>query len=231
MSRAERRRQAREDEKRLVRGIDPESTDPQLTAAMSRLLHSLFETAKRTGNIDPPVKFLHSRVDATVRGLRDVPIACRKGCSHCCHIWVSATAPEILSISKILRRRGRSAISKVHAAHTETRDYEFDVRDEHPFPCPMLDNNMCSIYEFRPKACRLAASADASICARSYLNVTNEDIPTPMIYLVSRSAYAVALASALRYSQLPFHAYEFNSGLARALERSDAEQAWLSGED
>ena len=214
-----------------MRGVDPEMTDPEPTAAMSRLLHSLFELAKRAGNIDPPVKFLHSKIDATVRGLRDIPIGCRKGCSHCCHIWVSATAPEILYIAKIVRRRGESALARVNAAHIETKDYDFDVRDQHPFPCPMLNDNICSIYEFRPAACRMAASGDASICARSYRNLTDEDIPTPVLYLVGRSVYALALASALRHSQLPFTAYELNAGLARALERADAEQAWLSGND
>jgi hypothetical protein len=77
----------------------------------------------------------------------------------------------------------------------------------------------------------MAVSSDAEICARSYRNVTNEDIPTPILYLMGRGAYSMAFGCALRRAGLPVHAYEFNAGLARALERADAEGAWLAGED
>ena len=91
---AARWRQSKQDESILVRGINPESMDPELTAAMTRLLHTMFERSKQDGNIDTPVKFLQSKVDATLQDLRDIPIACKKGCSHCCYIWVSALLPQ-----------------------------------------------------------------------------------------------------------------------------------------
>lgn len=232
MNRVERRRQAKQDEKLLVRGIDPESQDPEPTAALARHLYALFERAKQDRDIDLPVRYLHSKVDATLRGLRDIPVACKKGCSHCCHIWVSATAPEVLFIAKLLRRRGNPAAGdKIKAANLHTKDFEFDVRDQHPHPCPLLEDDTCSIYESRPAACRLAASADAEICARSYHNLTNEDIPTPFMHLLARSAYAVAFAIAMKHAQLPYQSYEFNAALTRAMERADAERAWLAGED
>jgi hypothetical protein len=112
-----------------------------------------------------------------------------------------------------------------------TKEFDFDARPEHPYPCPLLEQDICSIYDKRPTACRLAASADASICARSYRNLTNEDIPTPALYLATRSVYAIALAVALKRSNLPHDAYELNSGLIRALDVVDAERAWLSGDD
>jgi len=61
-------------------------------------LQALLERAKRDQDIDPPVKYLHAKVDATLQGMKDIPIACRMGCSHCCHAWVSATAPEVLTV-------------------------------------------------------------------------------------------------------------------------------------
>ena len=90
---------------------------------------------------------------------------------------------------------------------------------------------MCSIYDSRPKVCRLAASADADICARTYHNITNEDVPTPMMYLVGRSAYAMVMAAGLRHAGLPHRGYEFNGALSRALETDQAEQRWLAGDD
>jgi Fe-S-cluster containining protein len=130
------------------------------------------------------------------------------------------------------RQRGKSTSQeKINAAHILTKDFDFDTRDQHPTPCPLLHDDVCSIYAFRPTACRLAASADAAICARAYHNLSNENIPMPMIYMSARANYAIAFAVALKHAQLPHRAYEFNAALARAMERKDAEQAWLGGED
>lgn len=79
--------------------------------------------------------------------------------------------------------------------------------------------------------CRLAGSADAEICARTYHNITNEDVPTPAVYVFGRAAFSVALKAGLRKAELSDHSYEFNAALARALEIEDAERRWLNGED
>lgn len=231
MGEAKRRKAEIETLKRLGQKIDPTSTDPEPTAAMARRLHSMFEAAKKDGNIDPPVNLLHSKLDATIKDFGQLPIDCKKGCSHCCYIWVSATAPELLFTAKIIKSKGEQVIERLRTAHLHTKQFNFDARGEHPHACPLLEQDVCSIYEFRPKACRLAASADAAICARSYHNVTNEDIPTSALYLMARSVYGIALAVALKQSNLPYHAYEFNAGLVRAIDTDEGERAWLSGQD
>lgn len=52
-----------------------------------------------------------------------------------------------------------------------------------------------------------------------------------MVYLASRSVYAIAKATALKKVDLPYHAYEFNAALACALDNDHAEQDWLGGND
>lgn len=230
-TRAARRRQAREDEKLLAGGIDAETRNPEPTAAMARTLCAMFERAKQEKDIDPPVSFLYATANATLRRLKDIPVACKKGCSHCCHIRVSASAPEILFTAKIIRQRGAGLAARVEAAHLHTKDYDIQARARHPHPCPLLENDACSIYELRPLTCRFAASADAAICARSYRNLSGENIPTPLLNLRGSNAYAVAVAAALKRAGLPYHAYELNAGLARALANDNAEAAWLAGED
>jgi Fe-S-cluster containining protein len=231
MGEAKRRKAEIEALKQLGPPIDVTSGDPERTAVMARNLHAMLETAKQEGNVDPPVRFICEKLDTTINAFGKLPIACKKGCSHCCYIWVSATAPELLSIAKIIRARGDNLVAKVRAAHQATKQFDFDNRSNHPHPCPLLEGDVCSIYETRPKACRLAASADADICARSYHNVTNEDIPTPALYLMARSGYAIAFAVALKRAGLPYAAYEFNAGLVRALDLADPEARWLAGED
>lgn len=100
-----------------------------------------------------------------------------------------------------------------------------------PVSCPMLENDLCTIYESRPLVCRFAASANEAICRRVFREASGENIPTPLRNLKGRGAYVMALALALRRASLPHHYYEFNAALARALERDDSERAWLRGED
>jgi hypothetical protein len=228
-------RQAQSDEKRVVRGIDPKSKDPEPTAAMARRLHALFETAKQAGDIDPPVKFLHDKVERTIADFGEtfggVPLACKKGCSHCCRVWISATAPEVLFISKIVRSRGGAIIDRLTATHAQTQGHDFISRGRHPYPCPMLEQDICSIYEARPQTCRLGVSGDAQICARVFRDFSNEMIPTPHVFLMGKTAYSIAMAMALKRSNLPHEGYELNAALVRALETDDAERAWLGGQD
>jgi len=98
-------------------------------------------------------------------------------------------------------------------------------------PCPLLEQDLCSIYESRRMTCRLAASADAEICARTSHQITNEDVPTPLVYLFSRASFADAMSAGLRKVGLPHHAYEFNAALTRALDIENGERRWLAGED
>ncbi len=231
MNREERKCQAIADKKLLEDGVDPVSQDPNPTAAMIRQIFALLERAKRDANIDPPVKFLYAKADATLARLKNIRVACKKGCAHCCHVWVSVTAPEVLFVAKVLRRRGALAAQDVRAAHLVTKGYGFSVRALHPTPCPMLKDDACSIYESRPVACRFAASPDADLCNRVLRELSRETVPVPLQYLRGRGGYEIATAIALKKAGLPHYYYEYNAALMRALERDDAEHAWLGGED
>jgi len=231
MDRAERRRQAKQDEQTLVRGIDLASTDREPMAALTRHLHVLFEKAKQTGGIEAPVQYLHTQISTTTRRLADIPVACGKGCAHCCHSWVSVTAPEVLYVARALRKRGRHAVARVSATDAVTGPLDFIARQRQPVACPQLVDNACSVYSDRPTVCRFTASADASACERAYMEISGEDLPRPRLYLMGRNIYAIALAGALRRAGLPFFAYEFNAALACALSTPEPERTWLAGQD
>ena len=228
MDRASRRRQSKDDKKALFYGLDPiAQREPQL-AALARELYNSINEARKIGSVTPILCCLYAYIDKTVLSMKDVPIACGKGCSHCCYVWVSASAPEVLYIINKLNNDVKTRIIETNQA---TCKYSFDQRDKHPTQCPFLCNNICSIYQLRPQACRLAASGDATVCARSYHNETDEGIPTPYVYLMSRTGYTLAMVAALEKAGLPSNSYELNSALAKALETPDAERRWLSGED
>jgi len=178
---------------------------------MARQMHALIERAKRDRDVDPPVKYLYAKADATLDRLKDVRVACRKGCSHCCHVWVSATAPEILHVAKQVRRRSGAA-ENVRAAHAITGGYSFSVRALRPNPCPMLSEDACTIYEHRPVSCRYAASPDDYACRRVMRELVREVVPMPLLHKRGRGAYEIATVIALHRAALPHHYYELTRG-------------------
>lgn len=226
-------RQEKEDEIVLQEGINPKAAtaDPSAIIAMARRLHGKFEQAKAAQNVDDAVRYLYQKIEATIGAFQDVRIACGAGCSHCCVVSVTVSAPEALHVGKLVAAMGADTIARVRAAHDMTRQFDLAERDRHPHDCPMLQNHNCTIYESRPKACRQAASIDAEICARSHRNLSNEGVPSPAVYAASRTAYATALYAALAQAALEDSAYEFNAALVRVLDTPDAEQRWLAGED
>src|ERR1043165_8528701 len=133
MNREERKRQSIADEKLLAQGIDLISQMPDATVALIRRLHALFERAKRDKNIDPPVKFLYATTNSTLDRLKDIKVSCKKACAHCCHTWVSVTAPEALFAAKVIRRRKDfSAMDRVKSVHARTRGVTAALRFMNP---------------------------------------------------------------------------------------------------
>ncbi len=217
-------------QRQLMRGIEPLHQGPEPTIAMARSLRKLLEQAKVDGSVEEAVAFIAAMVNATVRGLSEVPIACGKGCSHCCNLWVSVSALEALALAKLARKRGDETMERIRDANDFTQRFSHGDRGEHPHPCPFLESNLCSIYDDRPASCRQAASEAADICARSIFT-TNEEVPTPLPYLVSRTMYGIATACALREAGLDHKTYELNNAVVRALAVENAEARWLAGED
>lgn len=229
LNRNERRIAQREAKSKVARGLDPSQLDPYIVIELAQQIYRRIETARNSRNIDAPVEYLLSKIDLTLDGMRDVEVACGKGCSHCCNVWVSVTAPEALFIAKQVANGATT--HAVTAAHLATKDFSHSERPNHPVPCPLLKDNLCSVYDIRPLFCRLAASGDAEICRRAYNNITDENIPTPAMYIFGRETYSLALAAALKRAGLPHVCYEFNSALHRALTVPNAEREWLSGVD
>lgn len=85
-------------------------------------------------------------------------VACRQGCSHCCHIAVVVSSAEALQIaaetgvhldadagSQVNGEEGSAAVLTERWAGTA---------------CPFLRDSSCSIYASRPLACRLQFNMD-----------------------------------------------------------------------
>lgn len=92
---------------------------------------------------------------------------CRPGCHACCYQWVTCTVLEATTIAEELRRDGSAASTLTALRKYERATSGIRDRDEHwraHVPCPFLEGDSCSIYAYRPLACRQLYSFDAHAC-------------------------------------------------------------------
>jgi len=232
MGRAERRHQLKEDQKRIARGLDVRERDPDDLAALMRVLHQRVQTSIERRSVSPLMEFVCSNLTAAAKHIASVPTACLRGCSHCCTLWVEASAPEVFFTVKQMDASQRASATKaVEAACRQTAGASFEARADMLTPCPLLRENVCSVYADRPLVCRTAVSTDAEICRRSLILFSGEEIPTPSAWTALRNSHRVALEGALFRAGLAHQSREWNESLRLALNDDHAEANWLAGTD
>lgn len=134
-------------------------------------------------------------------------ISCKKGCAACCRMLVPVSAPEAFAlrdiIAKLPEERRQAMVMKVATARArleragllarlteiaETgrqlsdRDMEPINRDYYALrmPCPFLENEVCSIYEDRPAACRELQVTSAAEFCQDMVNNPVRPLPVPV---------------------------------------------------
>lgn len=163
-----------------------------------------------------------------------VPIACRKGCAPCCVSKVAVVAPEVLRLAAHLRATRSedeltALLTRVRAADERTRGLDRRERALASVPCPLLEEDACSVHEVRPLLCRGWTSLDADACAQHFADPANAAVPpayAPGYELAS--AVLAGLGAAARDAGLSGQLLELNAALRIALERPGAMVRWLS---
>lgn len=233
MDRSDRRRQVAADKSALAPGLDVRNRDGFQIAALMRIVHELVRTSMARQSVAPLMHWLYDNMTKANKAFASaVEIDCRKGCFHCCQMWVDASPPEILYLARNLPARERAtAIARINNAIAISGHMDFEERGAFVSPCPMLLDGACSVYAVRPIACRSAASLDAEVCQRAYNLHSDEQIPLPLPYMLLGSGYRLALAGAIKKAGLRHQAVELNSGLRIAVHERNAEARWLSRDD
>jgi hypothetical protein len=232
MDRSERRRQLKADSKLIANGIDPVNNPQEQIPSLMRVLREELRAARSVGSIAPFMTFFYGNMSQSMRRLRNVPLACAKGCAHCCAGWVAVSAPEVLFVCNAIPAAETETVrDSVLRMHQVTFGRSPDERLAMAVPCPLLKERICSVYANRPIVCRTAVSINAEICQRSFIGHSGEPIPSPAWFTVIRMAYDLALCGAVRYEGLSFVSCEFNAALKSVLENPRAEEQWLGGEN
>lgn len=87
-----------------------------------------------------------------VGSLTEGSVACKRGCSHCCHCPVMITKDEAKIVGQAIGREPADATPRQNAAHVDWGYHN---------PCSFLGSDgACSIYASRPLECRLMYNAD-----------------------------------------------------------------------
>jgi Fe-S-cluster containining protein len=161
-------------------------------------------------------------------------VACKPGCSYCCRsLVVTVSLPEVFLLKfhvdslppaerAALRQRIAAgyALSLDHSAHERLHSHE---------GCPLLINDQCSLYEYRPLSCRAAASLDAEACRRSFEG-EKVKISMPRIHMDALRETTLMLLATMSAAGIDCKAYELNMALHIALTEPDVERRWLEGE-
>ncbi len=176
-------------------------------------------------------EFFETSLKRNASGIR---IECAKGCAFCCHVAVSALAPEVFHIAGTMRAQhaadfeSRRAATRTTARSTQgLSDVE---RARRKLPCALLENNACTVYSARPGPCRGMTSVSVKACERAF-GGARVPIPTPVVWDTLRNAHLQALMAALTAVDLSSESYDLNEAILVALDNPDAEARWLNGEN
>ncbi len=162
------------------------------------------------------------------------PIACRAGCSHCCHEKVLVVAPEAVRLAEHLRETLPAAaferlVERVRETDTVTRGLSRAERTSRSIACPLLDRDgTCSAYVARPIVCGGWVSLDVDACARRQ---GDPSAPVPPVFVAGYAAANAALAGlgkACFDAGLDGTPLELVAALRVALERPNAAERFLA---
>ncbi len=88
-----------------------------------------------------------------------IATACKPGCSWCCRMMVTATAPEVLTLAAAIaampEERAAAVRARIAEAVPAVAGLDADARRRLARPCPLLEaDGRCGAYAARPLACR-----------------------------------------------------------------------------
>ena len=200
---------------------------------------TLAERKERADLLDGLLNRAYSsfEVNAGIQSAGQPALACYKGCSTCCTLRVTATAPEVLMIARfvrgtepMLRHRGINLVKRIARTDSVTRGLSERQRVVLKRQCPFLVSGCCIIYPAGPLACRGHASFDKQACQEAAAGNLC-DIPCSMPHMTVRGLIQNALQSALRDAGLAWASYELNHSVCLALAKQRLQEAWQSGHD
>jgi Fe-S-cluster containining protein len=177
------------------------------------------------------------RHDARIAAAPDVgTLACRAGCSWCCHFTVDVRPAEVFRILDFVERsftpeEKTRVYAEVRANSAALRKLGEGERVTRNVKCPFLNEGRCTVYETRPQSCRNYHATNVAGCRQSYEEPENLDIDpdfAPGVYQAG-GAHVEAVGTAMRDAGYDVSAYELNCALDAARAEPGARARFESG--
>jgi hypothetical protein len=164
------------------------------------------------------------------------PIACKSGCSYCCHMRVVATVPEVIALADFIAvNLSAPAIEALRHRVAETDMKTHGLSDEQwgagRFACPLLVEGKCSVYAARPLDCRGYNSTSLAACRAASLDYGEWDVPMDNAIMTAFKSAQAGLLQALAGTGRRPHLVELTAALRIVLEDATAIDRWLAGEN
>jgi Fe-S-cluster containining protein len=158
-------------------------------------------------------------------------LACKQGCSWCCHFSIDIRAIEAFNIAAFMKDNFSAERIQQIRSEMESNRALLSVLDEEQrmqqnVKCPFLSDGSCSIYAARPQTCRNYHATDVAGCKQSYEQPNNEDIAPEYapITFQTGAAQVDAFAKAMKAAGYPTDVYELNTAVLEVL--NDSHNSW-----
>jgi len=167
-----------------------------------------------------------TELDGTINGftqITETKVACAKGCAFCCSLQIDVRAHETLLIARHLQRSWE-------ADKLETLTDR--LRNQKPGqPCSLLDwESLCSIYQYRPAACRRYLSVSVEACEElSRKGETFRELEPAMVAEGGRHA-AMGMHNAYLREGYDGFSYDLARSLVEALDDHSSFDRWEAHE-
>ncbi len=162
-------------------------------------------------------------------------LACKKGCSYCCHIPVAASVPEIVNALMFARatfspQRYQALSERLARADEVVVALGPEERARRNLACPFLENDQCSVYEARPVACRAWHSLEVEPCKQAYEHPESPpETPTVAPVLYAGDAVREGLRLGLQDAFLDGQRLDLVRGAHWLASDPEAVDRWLAG--
>jgi hypothetical protein len=204
---------------------------PEATMALAVAIRDVLRDEQHTSRAANAAALAIRVFDATMRRMPPASVgaelACKAGCTYCCHNVVMATAPEVFLAAGELRARHDAGFIAGVAGRCDAVATTAGVRRN---PCPLLHDTLCSVYAARPSVCRKHTSFSVDACIADYEG-RGGNVPIRRFDQEIFECCAVALLVGMRlWDGRPAVVLELAGALRVVLEDPQAEQRWLAGE-
>lgn len=166
------------------------------------------------------------------------PVACTPGCIYCCHNQVEVMPAEVVAIVSVTTRfflpeklnRLKERALRMAALKVGQSKAELAAKRKN-YPCPLLEEDRCLVYPWRPLMCRAMHSLNREHCQRSF---EAGDLSAAEYYLhryVFPMSVSAGLSQGFQEAGCQSPVLELSQALGQVLLEPGLAERWLAGEE